>query len=137
MSNHHLHIALYTDNATVTSPGQVVGELYSPNLMPDFCPDQFHLVNDKLVQHDIRDVHKNLIPCWKNAEGLRPGTVVMILASLDIYNIMVERTDPTRGFRRVSPPLPNDSRYKFAKTSPVLPNQRAEDPSHGRIFGRL
>jgi len=56
---------------------------------------------------------------------------------LDIYNIMVERTDPTRGFRRVSPPLPNDSRYKFAKTSPVLPNQRAEDPSHGRIFGRL
>lgn len=80
----------------------ILGELYNPNLMPDYCPDQFNLVNDMLVQHDIRDISKELIPCWKNAEYLRPGTVVMVLASLDIYNIMIERTDPKRGFRRVS-----------------------------------
>ena len=76
----------------------VVGGFYEPSLLPDYSPDIFRLVKNKLVQHDISDIDNCLIPAWKIEQGLRPGMVILVLATLHIYNI-----DNTNipGFRRV------------------------------------
>ena len=66
--------------------------------MPDYVPEDFALVNNKLVQHDVTDINDRLIPAWKLEAGLRPGTVVLVSASLHVYNID-NLNGP--GFRRV------------------------------------
>jgi len=65
----------------------VLGAFYEPNLLPDYSPDHFAFVKNKLVQHDVRDIDGYLILAWKIEEGLQPGTVVLVLATLHIYNI--------------------------------------------------
>ncbi|KAJ7891180.1 hypothetical protein B0H13DRAFT_1524774, partial [Mycena leptocephala] len=62
-----------------------LGAFYEPSLLPDFGGDYFNLVKNKLVQHDIRDVHSNLVPPWKIYEALRPGTLVLVLVTLHCF----------------------------------------------------
>ena len=75
-----------------------VGKFYEPSLLPDYSPEKFHLVRDKLIQYDIRDINEDLIPAWQIETALRPGTVVLVSATLHIYNI---KDDKKPGFRRV------------------------------------
>lgn len=65
----------------------VLGAFYEPNLLPDYSSDHFALVKNKLVQHDVRDIDDQLIPAWKIEKGLQSGTVVLVSASLHVYNI--------------------------------------------------
>ena len=71
---------------------------YEPMLLPDYLPHDFDLKIDKLVQHNIIDSKGKLIPCWDNLDKLRPGTLVLCVVSLHVWNI------PNRDnwFRRVS-----------------------------------
>ncbi len=68
--------------------------------MPDYSPVEFGLMKNKLVQHDIRDIDDRLIPAWKLEEGLRPGAIVLVSATLHVYNI--DNKGAVVGFRRVS-----------------------------------
>ena len=77
-----------------------LGAFYDPNLLPDYSPDHFAFIKNKLVQHDVRDIDGHLIPAWKIEEGLRPGTVVLVSATLHIYNID-NNSVPGGSFRRV------------------------------------
>ncbi len=78
-----------------------VGKFYDPSLLPDFSTETFRLQQDKLVQHDVRDIENELIPAWRMEEELRPGTVVLVSATLHVYNI---KTNQAGSFRRVRIP---------------------------------
>lgn len=65
----------------------VIGDLYELDFLLDYSPKKFSLVKNKFVQHDIRDIDDCLIPAWKLEEGLRPGTIILVAASLHVYNI--------------------------------------------------
>jgi len=79
----------------------VLGAFYEPDLLPDYSSDHFALIKNKLVQHDVRDTDDHLIPAWKIEKGPRPGTVVLVLASLHVYNIDSNMAIPGGSFRRV------------------------------------
>lgn len=57
-------------------------------MLPDYKSRFFNLINDKLIQHNIRDIHGKLIPAWDNLDRLRPGTVVGIVGSLFAFSIL-------------------------------------------------
>jgi len=79
----------------------VLGAFYEPDLLPDYSSDHFALVKNKLVQHDVRDIDDHLIPAWKIEKGLRPGTVVLVSASVHVYNIDNNTAIPGGSFCRV------------------------------------
>jgi len=62
----------------------------------------FHLLRDKLIQYDICNINDELIPAWRLEERLRPGTLVLVSATLHVYNIKSDR-GPQTAFRRVNP----------------------------------
>jgi len=64
-----------------------IGGYYNPELLPDYLPNDFDLKKDKLVQHNVIDVDGKLIPCWDNFNKLRPGTLVLCIVSLHVWNI--------------------------------------------------
>jgi len=63
---------------------------YDPDLLPDHRGDYFKHVHAKLVQLDIRDENDMLIPPWDMYDNLRPGTVVLIDASLVCWHIFAK-----------------------------------------------
>ena len=67
-----------------------LGTFYDPNLLPDHQGDYFKHVHAKLVQLDIRDENDMLIPPWDMYDNLRPGTVVLIDASLVCWHIFTK-----------------------------------------------
>ncbi len=67
-----------------------VGSFYDPNLLPDHRGDYFKHVNAKLVQLDIRNEENNLIPPWDMYDKLRPGTIVLVDASLVCWHIFTK-----------------------------------------------
>ena len=75
----------------------ILGGLYEPTLLPNYSSKALNLHHDKLVQHNINN---NLIPTWKITEGLRPGTVIYVLATLHVFNI--SDSNANKGFRHVS-----------------------------------
>lgn len=63
-----------------------VGNLYDPALQVDYTgPPCYELKENKLVQFDVRDIAGNLIPPWRNYIELRPGTLVLVEATLHCY----------------------------------------------------
>ena len=62
-----------------------LGASYEPNLLYDCRGPYFHFVRNKLRQLDIRDKASQLIPPWKCYDELRPGTLILIKASLHIF----------------------------------------------------
>ena len=69
-------------------------------MLPDYKSRFFNINNDKLIQHNIRDIHGKLIPAWDNLDRLRPGTVVGIVGSLYAFNI--ESCENENAYKRVS-----------------------------------
>ncbi|KAJ7819543.1 hypothetical protein B0H13DRAFT_1661360 [Mycena leptocephala] len=65
-----------------------LGAHYEPTLLPDYGGAYFNHIKAKLVQLDVRDVQNNLIAPWKYYEALRPGTLVLVLASLHCFSMM-------------------------------------------------
>jgi len=75
-----------------------LGGYYEPMLLPDYVDHDFDLKVDKLVQHNVIDSKGKLIPCWDNLDKLRPGTLVLCVVSLHIWNI----ANRDNHFKRVS-----------------------------------
>ena len=69
-------------------------------MLPDYKSRFFNINNNKLIQHNIRDIHGKLIPAWDNLDRLRPGTVVGIVGSLYAFNI--ESRENENAYKRVS-----------------------------------
>ena len=61
---------------------------YEPSLVYDCHGAYFHFVRNKLRQLDIWDKASQLIPPWKCYDELRPGTLILIKASLHIFVFM-------------------------------------------------
>lgn len=66
-----------------------LGAFYNPRLLPDYGGPFFAHVKSKLIQLDVRDGtptgNNALIPPWKFYDWLKPGTLVMVQASLHIF----------------------------------------------------
>ncbi|KAG6871301.1 hypothetical protein C0995_006239 [Termitomyces sp. Mi166 len=65
---------------------------YDPYLNANFGGAYFNLVHNKLVQLEVYNVEHKLIAPWTFYNALKPGTLVLICASLHCY-IMKERLD--------------------------------------------
>ncbi|KAJ7720692.1 hypothetical protein B0H16DRAFT_1432279 [Mycena metata] len=64
-----------------------LGAHYEPSLLCDYGGSYFNHVKAKLVQLNIRDINKELIPPWKIYQELKPGTLVLALCSLHCFNM--------------------------------------------------
>jgi hypothetical protein len=62
-----------------------LGAFYEPATLYDCRGSYFQFGGNKLRQLDIRDEASQLIPPWKCYDELRPGTLVLVKASLHIY----------------------------------------------------
>jgi hypothetical protein len=71
-------------------------------LLPDYSGAYFNHIKAKLVQLDVCDVQNNLIAPWKFYEALRPGTLVLVLASLHCFSMM-DDSGKERRERKVIP----------------------------------
>lgn len=67
-----------------------LGVFYDLDLLPDHQGDYFKHVNAKLVQLDIHDEDDVLIPPWQMHDKLRPGTIVLIDATLVCWHIFTK-----------------------------------------------
>ena len=62
------------------------GPFYDPALLPDYDPIVCQFQQAKLVQHDLFDIHGELIAPWNTANALRKGVVVATEARLLVYH---------------------------------------------------
>ncbi|KAJ7912821.1 hypothetical protein B0H13DRAFT_2473669 [Mycena leptocephala] len=75
-------------NRRFPSPTIKLGAYYDPRLLLDYGGGYFRHVKARLVQLDVRDATDNsnaLVPPWEFYERLRPGTLVLVSASLHIF----------------------------------------------------
>ncbi|RXW17502.1 hypothetical protein EST38_g8345 [Candolleomyces aberdarensis] len=70
-----------------------VGKRYPPELQVDYGGPCCQLKHNKLIQHNVRDIDGNLIPPWKYHVDLRPGTIVLIEATIHCYNMTQGKRD--------------------------------------------
>ncbi|TEB31085.1 hypothetical protein FA13DRAFT_1709932 [Coprinellus micaceus] len=62
-----------------------VGALYEPRTLPDYTGHPcFQLERKKLLQHDVRDLNNKLIHPKDYWSALRPGTLLLIKATLHV-----------------------------------------------------
>ena len=61
---------------------------YEPQVLPDHRGDFFQLQNWKLHQQEIYNLDGNLIPPWQWYSALRPGTMVLAMATIHCYNFI-------------------------------------------------
>ncbi|KAJ7715806.1 hypothetical protein B0H16DRAFT_1804808 [Mycena metata] len=81
---------IVADDGVKEFPGSAeikLGAHYEPSLLCDYGGSYFNHVKAKLVQLDIRDINKELIPPWKIYQELKPGTLVLALCSLHCFNM--------------------------------------------------
>jgi len=64
-----------------------MGAFYDPRLLPDYRGAYFQLVRNKLRQLDVWSSSQppKLIPPWKFYEELRPGTLLLVKATLHVF----------------------------------------------------
>ncbi|KAK7037890.1 hypothetical protein R3P38DRAFT_2770252 [Favolaschia claudopus] len=70
-----------------------VGAFYDPRLLCDYGGEYFRQVKARLIQLDVRDATSRregdqedpLVPPWEFYERLRPGTLVLVDASLHVF----------------------------------------------------
>ncbi|KAJ3499657.1 hypothetical protein NLJ89_g10074 [Agrocybe chaxingu] len=107
-------------SAMNAAPEPVLGGYYNPMLLPDYSRYEtlFDLTKNQLVQHDVHDTEKQLIPAWKLAEGLHAGTVVLVLGSLHVFNIDM---GVGKGFRRIYQINAEKVRVLMESTIPYQP----------------
>ncbi|KAF7372693.1 ATP-dependent DNA helicase [Mycena venus] len=73
-----------------------IGAHYEPTLLEDCGGDYFSHVRSKLVQLDVCDVDNKLVGPWRYYEVLRPGTLVLVYASLHVFNMKDDKAGKTR-----------------------------------------
>ena len=93
----HRHIPAYETTIAEVK----VGKYYEPSLLPDYSPNDFNLKKDKLVQQNVIGCDDKLILCWDNFNRLWPGTLVVCVISLRVWNIAIGSQQEGR-FKRVS-----------------------------------
>ena len=64
---------------------QLLG-LYQPQLLPDYDPSIFGLGRALLAQQNIHDTADRLVAPWDLQSALRPGTLVVVEATLIVYS---------------------------------------------------
>ncbi|KAJ7033615.1 hypothetical protein C8F04DRAFT_1184056 [Mycena alexandri] len=119
------------DDDTKEFPGPEdirVGAHYEPSLLCDYGGAYFNHVKAKLVQLDIRDMDKELIPPWKIYQELKPGTLVLALCSLHCFN-MVDTSGKEVKERKIYQMnahsirvLSKSDDYTVIRTRPIAPN---------------
>ncbi|KAF8167649.1 hypothetical protein B0H34DRAFT_854551 [Crassisporium funariophilum] len=72
---------------------QPVDGLYPLDRLPDHRGTLFQQKKAQLVQLDIRDTDDNLIPPWDIYSKLRPGTIVLVEATLVVWHIPKSKRD--------------------------------------------
>ncbi|KAJ6602994.1 hypothetical protein B0H10DRAFT_2230016 [Mycena sp. CBHHK59/15] len=79
----------YTGPPVIPDASEIkLGAFYDPHLLPDYGGPYFNHIQNKLVQLDVRDGTDNtnrLIPPWCFYDRLKPGTLVLIHATLHIF----------------------------------------------------
>ncbi|KAJ7934654.1 hypothetical protein B0H13DRAFT_2484977 [Mycena leptocephala] len=73
-----------------------LGAFYDPRVLEDYGGPYFQHINAKLVQLDIRDADNKLIPPWKQYSALRPGSFVLVLATIHIFIFKDASNDRSR-----------------------------------------
>ena len=62
-----------------------VGQLYEPSILPDYGGKLFQQQGCMLVQHEVLDMDRKIIPPWEQYSALRTGTLVMATITLHCY----------------------------------------------------
>ncbi|KAJ6576251.1 hypothetical protein B0H10DRAFT_2443872 [Mycena sp. CBHHK59/15] len=79
----------YTGPPVIPDASEIkLGAFYDPRLLPDYGGPYFNHVQNKLVQLDVRDGTDNtnrLIPPWCFYDRLKPGTLLLVHATLHIF----------------------------------------------------
>ena len=70
--------------------------LYEPRLLPDYDPSIFDLRRALLAQQEIRDNAGKLVAPWDLQSALRPGTLVVVEATLIVYSFCSENPATVR-----------------------------------------
>lgn len=90
----HEYSQLIVDITTLTylflGPEPQAGGLYVPQLLPDYDPNLFAFKKNMLAQQDLFDTDNKLIGPWDVQSALRPGTLVVVEATLVVYNFCGE-----------------------------------------------
>lgn len=70
-------------------------------MLPDYGGPFFQHQKNKLVQLDIRDIDNELIAPWNMYDKLRPGTVVLVVATLVVWVMHEVEDDPESPLKKV------------------------------------
>lgn len=89
---------------TSNYPQPKLGQLYPPTVLTDYKGKLFRNQECMLVQHEILDMNRKLIPPWEQYKALRTGTLIMATASLHCFTMKIRdmKGNPTGKERKVS-----------------------------------
>ena len=93
-----------SSHAASNYPEPKLGQLYSPTVLTDYKGKLFHNQECMLVQHEILNINRKLIPPWEQYKALRTGTLIMATASLHCFIMKIRdmKGNPTGKERKVS-----------------------------------
>ncbi|KAJ7825155.1 hypothetical protein B0H13DRAFT_2375083 [Mycena leptocephala] len=86
----------YPSGEIISDIISLLGAIYDPRVLEDYGGPYFQHINAKLVQLDIRDADNKLIPPWKQYSALRPGSFVLVLATIHIFIFKDASNDRSR-----------------------------------------
>ena len=93
-----------SSHVALNYPEPKIGQLYPPTVLTDYKGKLFRNQECMLVQHEILDMNRKLIPPWEQHKALRTGTLVMATASLHCFIMKIRdmKGNPTGKERKVS-----------------------------------
>ncbi|KAG6876463.1 hypothetical protein C0992_012883 [Termitomyces sp. T32_za158] len=114
--------------APLNTPVVTEGAFYDPRLNVDFGGPYFNLVQNKLLQLDVVDSTNALVAPWNFYDALKPGTLVLICASLHCF---VMREGPgVRKMYQINAHrvriLADSDGQPFVRTQPTIPASTAD-----------
>ncbi|KAG6820139.1 hypothetical protein H0H93_004843 [Arthromyces matolae] len=123
-----------------SSDGPVVkmGAFYDPRLNEDYRGELFQLVDDKLVQLDVRTTEGTLIPPWKFYDALKPGTLILAECTLHVFMLEDVKKGLTRKTYQINARsiriLDGSDADPIARIIPELRKPNSESTSDGPTF---
>ncbi|KAG6915535.1 hypothetical protein DXG01_011032 [Tephrocybe rancida] len=82
------------------------GGFYDPHLNPDFGGAYFNLVNNKLLQLDVRGLDNELVAPWTFHDTLKPGTLVY---QINAHSVRILDESDGDAIVPVMPSIPNQA----------------------------